>query len=245
VLPEARNLEQVVTLIQQRWGRAALRKLAAAPPDAPALSTGHAALDALLGRGGVPRGAITCLAGGPTSGATTLALRLIAAAQADGEVAVYLDAERALDAEYAVRQGVDLARLLMVWPQPRALGLSIARDVIAQGGAGIVVFDLRCADGASEPLEHPAVITQIAAALRRHAYALVCLVAPQPDALSRALLRAADVHLALARTRWLVRAGSLDGYEVRVIALKNKFAAPQQAATLPIALASRQRGPDE
>ncbi len=132
-------LASVVATIQQRWGDKALRRLSQVKTDTDGISTGDAALDRVLGRNGVPRGLLTCLSGHPTSGMTTLALNVLAHAQADGEVTVYIDADRTLDPAYAAQRGINLERLLVVWPQPRALGFDIARYCRWRGGGGCCV----------------------------------------------------------------------------------------------------------
>ncbi len=107
---------------------------------------------------------------------TTLALDVLAQGQAEGEVTIYIDADRTLDPAYVVKRGIQLDRLLVVWPHPRELGLAIARDIVAGQGAGVVVFDLGQASPSVPP--QPGVARALRAlllALPRSAYALVCL----------------------------------------------------------------------
>lgn len=231
------SIEHVVAAIQQRWGVKALRRMEHVTAHAGGLPTGIAALDSLLGADGLPRGALTCLSGDLTSGKTTLALDALARAQADGEVTVAIDMTGALDPEYAERRGVDLARLLIVWPQPPALGLDIARDIVTSGGAGLIVLDV---GGGGGPLEGVArTLRHLSAAVRRTPYALLCLVATAPDRLGAALLRRADGHLRVERQRWLCDEQGVSGYEIRVTALKSRFGPPGRCITLPLALDER------
>jgi recombination protein RecA len=237
------SIVQVVTAIQQRWGEKALHRLAQIKTDTDGIPTGYAAFDRLLGRNGVPRGIPICLSGRPTSGMTTLALDVLARAQADGEVTVYIDSGRTLDPAYVTQRGINLERLLLVWPQPRELGLEIARDIAAGGGAGVVVFDL----GNTSPgdLAQPDQVTwtlrQLIMTLARSSYTLISLSAAS-DHLNAAVISYASVHLHVERLRWFHHAGRVDGYEVRVTALKNKYAPPGQTVTFVISLdAAEQR----
>ncbi len=172
---------------------------------------------------------LTCLSGRPTSGMTTLALNVLARAQADGEVTVYIDANRTLDPAYASQRGINLERLLIVWPQPRELGLDIARDIVAGDGAGVVVFDLGQALPGTEaqPGHITRALRRLIMSLPRSPYALICLSAAS-DNLSAAVISYASLHLRVERQRWLRQAERVDGYEVCVTALKNKFAPPGQ-----------------
>src|SRR5262245_57015953 len=113
----AASLAELITAVQRRWGTRALRLLRAATEEViPVVPTGFHDLDSALRIGGVPRGRITELLGTPTSGMTTIALTLIAQAQAQGDLASYIDLSKTFDAEYAALVGVDLAALLLIRP---------------------------------------------------------------------------------------------------------------------------------
>lgn len=228
------HLEQLLAAIQQRWGVHALRRLEQAASADKGISTGYSVLDALLGHGGVPRGMFTCLSGHPTSGVTTVALDIIAQAQASGEVTIYIDANRMLDPEYAVRRGIDPARLLIVWPQPSEVGFEMARDIILSGGAGVVVFALN-----SETSVSGQSLRRLKAALSRTLYAFICL-SPTSDSLIGAQ---SDVHLCVERLHWLRDTGRVTGYEVRATALKNKAAVSGRTATFTVVLDKLRRSP--
>jgi len=127
---------------------AALRDLGArvrrgAPPEAalPRCPTGLDAVDRLLG-GGFPRGGLSEIAGPPSSGRTSLALALLAAATARGEMAALVDAADAFDPPSAEAAGVDLARLLWVRPPGLAEALRSASHLLASRGFAAVVMDL-------------------------------------------------------------------------------------------------------
>src|SRR6266545_3627324 len=103
-------LQSLIASLRQRWGKRAAR-LSSDVEEIRVIQTGFAALDAALVIGGLPRGRLSELLGTPTSGATTIALRLIARAQKQGDLAGYIDLSRTFDAEYAAAGGVDLAPL--------------------------------------------------------------------------------------------------------------------------------------
>lgn len=223
------RLEQVVAAVQKRWGANALRRLEQTTARTDGIPTGHAALDGLLG-GGVRRGAITCLSGPPTSGKTTLALDVLACVQDGGEVTVVIDLTGALDPEYAEGRGIDLDRLLIAQPQPPALGLDIARDLVASGGAGLVVVDASKHLGTVKGLLRT--VRQVSAAVRRSPYALVCL----EDDLNSRLAAQADIHLRVERQRWLMDASGVTGCETRLTLVTSRFRPPGGAVVLPITL---------
>lgn len=236
------QLTQVVDHIQQRWGVKALRRLEQLTVDQTGFTTGYAALDGLLGRYGIPRGTLTCLSGRGTSGITTLALDVIVQAQTAGEVTVYIDADRTLDAEYTAQRGVDLKWLLVIRPQPRELGLSMAHDIVMGGGAGVVVFDPGCHPHAWPPTV-ARMVQRLANVLPKTAYALLYLSPAAPDYLSATTTAQAGVYLRVERRRWLMESGQVSGYEVCVTALKHKYAAPGQRVTFDIPLNSARQGP--
>lgn len=234
------HIEQVVAAIQQRWGKPALMRLAQVVSDAAGIPTGHAALDEVLG-GGVPRGSVTCLTGRPTSGKTALVLDTLACVQRSGEVTVYIDTTGALDPEYAERRGIDLARLLIVWPQPAALGLEITRDIVARNGAGLIVLDAGGCTGPTAGLHRA--LRQLATAVRRSPYAVVCLAATASNSLTTALLARADAHLHAERQRWLFAAHGVVGYETRLTIVKSRGGQTGQSVTTPVMLHERRSGP--
>lgn len=237
------RLAQVITAVQQRWGAQALRRLEQATADRACLPTGSGALDGLLG-GGLRRGSLLCLAGAATCGKTTLALDALVQAQQAGEVTAYIDLSGALDPEYAEGRGIDLTRLLIVWPQPALLGLEIARDLISSGGAGLVVIEAAGMSAADQPHEGPGKRLQhLTAAVRRSPYALIAVVAPSPTPLNAALIAAADSHLRAERARWLCNASGVNGYEARLTLLKHRFGPPGQTVTVPIRVQARRLGP--
>jgi recombination protein RecA len=106
-----------------------------------AISTGAINLDAAIGVGGIPRGRVTEIFGPESSGKTTLALSVVANAQRAGGAAAYIDAEHALDVEYAKKLGVDIDNLLVSQPDTGEQGLEITEILVRSGAVDIVVVD--------------------------------------------------------------------------------------------------------
>jgi recombination protein RecA len=107
----------------------------------PVISTGALALDHATGVGGIPRGRVTEIFGPESSGKTTLTLHVIANAQKDGGVAAFIDAEHALDVQYAERLGVDVENLLVSQPDTGEQALEIAEVLVRSGALDIIVVD--------------------------------------------------------------------------------------------------------
>ncbi|MDD3803437.1 MAG: recombinase RecA, partial [bacterium] len=105
------------------------------------ISTGSIAIDAALGIGGVPRGRIVEIYGAESSGKTTLALQIAAQAQKAGGVAAYIDAEHALDPQYAQKLGVDIDNLYISQPDAGEQALEITEMLVRSGSVDIVVID--------------------------------------------------------------------------------------------------------
>ena len=106
-----------------------------------AIPTGAVNLDAAIGVGGIPRGRITEIYGPESSGKTTLALHVAASAQRRGGVAAYIDAEHALDVEYAKKLGVEIEDLLVSQPDTGEEALEIAEILVRSGAVDVIVID--------------------------------------------------------------------------------------------------------
>src|SRR5205807_2432752 len=105
------------------------------------ISTGSIGVDAALGVGGVPRGRIIEIFGPESSGKTTLSLHIIAEAQRRGGLAAFIDAEHALDAEYARKLGVDVDNLMVSQPDSGEQALEIAEALVRSAAVDVVVID--------------------------------------------------------------------------------------------------------
>jgi hypothetical protein len=131
------NLDAAVAGIRQRFGTNILRT--GDEYNIHSLSTGFAWIKPWAS--GMPRGNVTEISGAPTSGAHTLAYKLIASAHQARQVAVYLDLASTFDPDYAVRCGIDIGNVLLVRPANAEAALDIANSFAANRGAGIIVLD--------------------------------------------------------------------------------------------------------
>lgn len=137
-----RSVELAIKEIQEKYGEGSIMKLGDAPKvDVDAISTGSISLDLALGVGGIPRGRIIEVYGQESSGKTTLALHLVSEVQRSGGVAAYVDAEHALDPEYAKKIGVKINDLLISQPDTGEQGLEIVETLVRSGGVDLVVVD--------------------------------------------------------------------------------------------------------
>ncbi len=144
---ERRNKERAIELalsqIEKQFGKGSIMRLGDHPraADWPVIPTGSLAFDAALGIGGFPRGRIVEVYGPEASGKTTLALHAVAEAQKAGGAAAFIDAEHALDAEYARRLGVNIDDLLISQPDTGEQALEISDVLIRSGAIDILVVD--------------------------------------------------------------------------------------------------------
>ena len=132
-----------ISQIEKQYGRGSIMKMGqdGAVVDIPVISTGSLALDHALGLGGVPRGRVIEIFGPEASGKTTLALHIIAEAQARDGMAAFIDAEHALDLTYARRLGVNVDELLVSQPDNGEQALDIAEILVRSGAMDVLVID--------------------------------------------------------------------------------------------------------
>jgi len=132
-----------ISQIEKQFGKGSIMKigLEGALVDIPVISTGSLALDHALGIGGVPRGRVVEIYGPESSGKTTLALHIIAEAQARDGMAAFIDAEHALDLAYARRLGVNVDELLLSQPDSGEQALDIAEILVRSGAMDVMVID--------------------------------------------------------------------------------------------------------
>ncbi|HRF59428.1 MAG TPA: recombinase RecA [Fimbriimonadaceae bacterium] len=136
-----RALDAALAQLEKQFGKGAIMKPGDHPEAVEAISTGSLSLDTALGVGGLPRGRITEIYGAESSGKTTLALHVVAEAQKRGGIALYVDAEHALDTEYAKALGVDVDRLYISQPNNGEEALEIMDAIIRSGAVDVVVLD--------------------------------------------------------------------------------------------------------
>jgi recombination protein RecA len=140
--PEARDLEEAVAEIKQRFGEGTIMKLKEARAvDVDVIPTGSISLDLALGVGGIPRGRVTEIFGPEASGKSTLALHICAEAQKKGGVAAFIDAEHALDPDYAKKIGVNVDDILISQPDSGEQALQIVETLVKSGEVDVIVID--------------------------------------------------------------------------------------------------------
>jgi len=130
--------------IEKQFGKGSVMRLgdaSAAMYDIEAVSTGSIGLDIALGIGGLPRGRVVEIYGPESSGKTTLCLHVVANAQRAGGTAAFIDAEHALDTEYATKLGVDVEKLLVSQPDTGEQALEICEILVRSGAVDIIVID--------------------------------------------------------------------------------------------------------
>src|SRR2546428_8235789 len=134
-------LNLAITQMERTCGKGSIRRMGADTSQVRvgSISTGGINLDAAIGIGGIPRGRVTEIFGPESSGKTTLALHVVAHAQRAGGAAAYIDAEHALDVEYAKKLGVDIENLLVSQPDTGEQGLEICEILVRSGAVDAVV----------------------------------------------------------------------------------------------------------
>lgn len=139
---KSKAIEVALLQIEKQFGKGSIMRLGDKEAIAiPTISTGALSIDAALGIGGVPRGRVVEIFGPESSGKTTLALHVIAEAQKTGGMAAFIDAEHALDPEYARKLGVNIDNLLVSQPDSGEQALEIAEMLIRSGAIDVVVID--------------------------------------------------------------------------------------------------------
>jgi recombination protein RecA len=140
--PSFAGMADTLDAIRTKFGDDAIMKLGEKPRvDINAIPTGSIGLDAALGVGGIPRGRIIEIFGPESSGKTTLSLHIIAEAQKLGGICAFIDAEHAMDPEYAKRLGVRTDELLISQPDNGEQGLEIVESLVRSGKMDVIVID--------------------------------------------------------------------------------------------------------
>src|SRR3954452_20920543 len=254
------DVTAAVASLQARWGAAAPRitdgALALAPATAPSLipvpnqpptpartaddrviHTGFAALDAILGPGGLPRSASVAIRGDGSSGRTTLVLRLAAEAQAQGSIVAWLDLSRSFDPIEAVARGIHLEWLVVITPETLDEGLAIGGSLLAGRSVGLLVPGLP--GGRLAATDKPARIadrlSRLAALARRSETLFVVLEPPGlAGGLATAVAESTAVRLELARRSWIRLGRDIVGQRTEALVARNRYGPPGRRATLRI-----------
>src|SRR5580765_3980647 len=137
-----RAVEAALANIEKKFGKGSIMRLGERPhEDIGAISTNCLSLDAAIGVGGFPRGRIIEVYGPESSGKTTLALQVVASAQRAGGIAAYIDAEHAMDPEYAGKLGVNIDDMLISQPDSGEQALEIAETLVRSNSVDVIVID--------------------------------------------------------------------------------------------------------
>ncbi len=141
-LDKSKAIESALANIEKKFGKGSIMRLGERPhEEVGSISTNCLSLDAAIGVGGFPRGRIIEVYGPESSGKTTLALQVVAQAQKVGGVAAYIDAEHALDPDYAEKLGVNIDEMLISQPDSGEQALEIAETLVRSASVDVIVID--------------------------------------------------------------------------------------------------------
>lgn len=141
-MDKGKAIESALLQIEKKFGKGAIMRLGERPrEEIGAISTNCLSLDAAIGIGGFPRGRIVEVYGPEMSGKTTLALTVVASAQKTGGICAYIDAEHAMDPEYATKLGVNIDDMLISQPDSGEQALEIAETLIRSNSVDVIVID--------------------------------------------------------------------------------------------------------
>jgi len=255
-LEKRKALESALASIERRFGKGSIMPLKSAERvKVEAIPTGSLALDIATGVGGIPKGKIIEIFGPESSGKTTLALHMIAEAQKRGGIAVFIDAEHALDPKYAQKIGVDLDNLYISQPDYGEQALEIAESLLRSGAVDVIVIDSVAALVPKDELEGEIGEAHVGKQARLMAQALrklkslahnanaavifinqlrekigVMFGNPETTPGGRALKFFADMRLDVRRVGEAKEGDNRVGSRVRVKVVKNKLAPPFKEA---------------
>jgi recombination protein RecA len=249
------KIDDAIASIKTKFGDEAIMMLGAKPKvNVDAIPTGSVGLDWALGIGGVPRGRIIEVFGPESSGKTTLTLHIIAEAQKKGGVCAFVDAEHALDPDYAKRLGVNTNDLLVSQPDTGEQALEIVESLVRSGSIDVIVVDSVAALTPKDEIEGDMGQTHVGKQARLMSQALRKLTAivarsktvvifinqirmqigvlfgnPETTPGGKALKFYTSIRLDIRRIAQIKKGEEVVGGRVRVKVVKNKVAAPFKA----------------
>ncbi len=247
-----KNIDETIRAIKTKFGEDSIMKLGEKPRvDVNAIPTGSIGLDAALGVGGLPRGRIVEIFGPESSGKTTLSLHVIAEAQKLGGICAFIDAEHAMDPEYAKRLGVKIDELLISQPDTGEQALEIVESLVRSGKMDVIVIDSVAALTPKDEIEGDMGAYHVGKQARLMSQALRKLTAivarsktivifinqirmqigvmfgnPETTPGGKALKFYTSVRLDIRRIAQIKKGEEIMGGRVRVKVVKNKVAAP-------------------
>ncbi len=250
------SIEETIRQIKTKFGDDAIMKLGDRPKvDVNAVPTGSIGLDAALGVGGLPRGRIIEIFGPESSGKTTLSLHVIAEAQREGGIAAFVDAEHAMDPEYAKRLGVKIDELLISQPDTGEQALEIVESLVRSEKIDVVVIDSVAALTPKDEIEGEMGAYHVGKQARLMSQALRKLTAivaktktivifinqirmqigvmfgnPETTPGGKALKFYTSVRIDIRRIAQIKKGEEIIGSRIRAKVVKNKVAAPFRAA---------------